>query len=149
VSRLIRYFFHRVNKSVHGLEFTNGRWNFILWIRVNVSSSVSSNFLQFSAAVFQIFRPLLERFGGTFDYRIISRLVNAIYHKENRRIRKAVYCRHLKNKKHYIWLFILRQSTVNLPCSGCEGVCGSGGVTPFIHKLHQMEVNGYLHMLDA
>ena len=105
--------------------------------------------MQISGTVFQIFRPLLERFGGTFDYRIISRLVNAIHHKENRRIRRAVYCRHLKNKIHYILLLILRQSTVNLPCSGCEDVCGNGGVTPFIHKLHQMEVNGHLHMLDS
>jgi len=96
---------------------------------------------------FQIFRPLLERFGGTFDYRIISRLVNAVHHKENRRIRRAAYCRHLKNKIHYISLRILRQSTVNSPCSGCEGMCGNGGVTPFLHK--QMEVNCHLHVLDA
>jgi hypothetical protein len=48
--------------------------------------SSSSHYLQISVTDFQIFRPLLERFGGTFDYRIISRLVNVILHKENMRI---------------------------------------------------------------
>jgi hypothetical protein len=38
-----------------------------------------ASFMQISVITFQVFRPLLERFGGTFDYKIITRSVNGFY----------------------------------------------------------------------